>query len=65
MVYPANALVTAPAHLTDGEAATLVCAGVTAWSALRVANIKPGDVVVTQGTGGVALYAVQLAAAGV
>ena len=63
MVYPANALVTAPAHLTDGEAATLVCAGVTAWSALRVANIKPGDVVVTQGTGGVSLYAVQLAAA--
>ena len=63
MAYPANALVTAPAHLTDGEAATLVCAGVTAWSALRVANIKPGDVVVTQGTGGVSLYAVQLAAA--
>ena len=63
MVYPANALVTAPAHLTDGEAATLVCAGVTAWSALRVANVKAGDVVVTQGTGGVALYAVQLAAA--
>ena len=63
MVYPANALVTAPAHLTDGEAATLVCAGVTAWSALRVADVKAGDVVVTQGTGGVALYAVQLAAA--
>ena len=63
MVYPANALVAAPAHLSDGEAATLVCAGVTAWSALRVADVKPGDVVVTQGTGGVSLYAVQLAAA--
>ena len=63
MVYPANALVPAPAHLSDGEAATLVCAGVTAWSALRVADVKPGDVVVTQGTGGVSLYAVQLAAA--
>ena len=63
MAYPANALVAAPTHLTDGEAATLVCAGVTAWSALRVANIKPEDVVVTQGTGGVSLYAVQLAAA--
>ena len=63
MVYPANALVPAPADLSDGEAATLVCAGVTAWSALRVADVKPGDVVVTQGTGGVSLYAVQLAAA--
>ena len=63
MTYPANALVAAPAHLSDGEAATLVCAGVTAWSALRVADVKPGDVVVTQGTGGVSLYAVQLAAA--
>ena len=63
MVYSANALVPAPAHLSDGEAATLVCAGVTAWSALRVADVKPGDVVVTQGTGGVSLYAVQLAAA--
>ena len=63
MVYPADALVPAPAHLSDGEAATLVCAGVTAWSALRVADVKPGDVVVTQGTGGVSLYAVQLAAA--
>ncbi len=63
MAYPANALVAAPVHLSDGEAATLVCAGVTAWSALRVADVKPGDVVVTQGTGGVSLYAVQLAAA--
>ena len=63
MAYPANALVAAPVHLSDGEAATLVCAGVTAWSALRIADVKPGDVVVTQGTGGVSLYAVQLAAA--
>ena len=63
MAYPANALVPAPGHLSDGEAATLVCAGVTAWSALRAADVKPGDVVVTQGTGGVSLYAVQLAAA--
>ena len=63
MAYPANALVPAPGHLSNGEAATLVCAGVTAWSALRAADVKPGDVVVTQGTGGVSLYAVQLAAA--
>ena len=63
MAYPANALVAAPDHLTYGEAPTLVCSGVTAWSALRVADVKPGDVVVTQGTGGVSMYAVQLAAA--
>ena len=63
MVYPANALVRAPDHLSDGEAATLVCAGVTAWSALRAGSVEAGDVVVTQGTGGVSMYAVQLAAA--
>lgn len=63
MVYAANALVAAPAHLSHSEAATLVCAGVTAWSALRVGCVEAGDVVVTQGTGGVSLYAVQLAAA--
>jgi NADPH:quinone reductase-like Zn-dependent oxidoreductase len=61
MVFPSHALVPAPAHLTDTEAATLVCAGTTAWSALRGAGVKAGDVVVTQGTGGVSLYALQLA----
>ena len=63
VAYPANALVAPPAHLSHGEAATLVCAGVTAWSALRAGGVKAGDVVVTQGTGGVSMYAVQLAAA--
>lgn len=62
-VFPANALVPAPVHLSDAEAATLVCAGTTAWSALRGANLQPGSVVVTQGTGGVSLFAVQLAKA--
>ncbi|MDT5046457.1 MAG: hypothetical protein QOG75_2310, partial [Mycobacterium sp.] len=59
----ADALVAAPAHLSDAEAATLPCAGTTAWSALEVAGIGEGDVVVTLGTGGVSLYAVQLARA--
>jgi NADPH:quinone reductase-like Zn-dependent oxidoreductase len=54
-------LVRTPDHLTDAEAATIPCAGVTAWSALMEANISEGDVVVTQGTGGVSLFAVQLA----
>jgi NADPH:quinone reductase-like Zn-dependent oxidoreductase len=56
-------LVVTPGHLTDVEAATLPCAGVTAWNALIEANIGPGDVVVTQGTGGVSLFAVQFARA--
>jgi NADPH:quinone reductase-like Zn-dependent oxidoreductase len=55
-------LVQVPAHLTDEEAATLPCAGVTAWSALiSFGNITPGDTVVVLGTGGVALFAVQFA----
>ncbi len=62
-VADATGLVRTPDHLSDIEAATIPCAGVTAWSALREANIGDGDVVVTQGTGGVSLFAVQLARA--
>jgi NADPH:quinone reductase-like Zn-dependent oxidoreductase len=57
----ANALVRVPGHLSDTEAATLPCAGVTAWSALRAGGLEPGQVVVAQGTGGVSLFVVQLA----
>jgi NADPH:quinone reductase-like Zn-dependent oxidoreductase len=60
-VADSTGLVRTPAHLSDVEAATIPCAGVTAWSALVEANIGDGDVVVTQGTGGVSLFAVQLA----
>jgi NADPH:quinone reductase-like Zn-dependent oxidoreductase len=56
-------LVRTPDHLSDLEAATIPCAGVTAWSALTEADIGESDVVVTQGTGGVSLVAVQLARA--
>jgi NADPH:quinone reductase-like Zn-dependent oxidoreductase len=57
-----DAAVRAPAHLTDEEAATLPIAGVTAWHALFVdGRIGPGDTVVVQGTGGVSLFALQLA----
>jgi len=63
MRFPAAALIATPPHLDDREAATLVCAGTTAWSALRGADLKAGDVVVTQGTGGVSLFALQLAKA--
>jgi NADPH:quinone reductase-like Zn-dependent oxidoreductase len=62
-VADAAGLVPTPDHLSDVEAATIPCAGVTAWSALEEAGIGEGDVVVTQGTGGVSLFAVQLARA--
>ena len=62
-VADVTGLVRTPDYLSDVEAATIPCAGVTAWSALVEANIGEGDVVVTQGTGGVSLFAVQLARA--
>jgi NADPH:quinone reductase-like Zn-dependent oxidoreductase len=63
MRVSAQAVVPTPAHLSDSEAATLPCAGVTAWSALRTGGLQPGDVVVAQGTGGVSLFVVQPAKA--
>jgi NADPH:quinone reductase-like Zn-dependent oxidoreductase len=54
-------LVPAPAHLSDVEAATLGCAGVTAWRAFSKASVKPGHTVVIQGTGGVSLFALGFA----
>jgi len=51
-----------PDYLSYSEAATLPCAGLTAWNALIVrGKLKPGDTVVIMGTGGVALFALQLA----
>ena len=51
-----------PDHLTDEEAATLPCAAVTAWNALFASgNLKAGDTVLVQGTGGVSLFALQFA----
>jgi len=57
-----DALVRVPEHLSYEEAATLPCAGVTAWNALvRVGSLKAGDTVLTLGTGGVSVFAVQFA----
>jgi NADPH:quinone reductase-like Zn-dependent oxidoreductase len=51
-----------PAHLTDEEAATLPCAGLTAWHALiSEGGVKAGDAVLIQGTGGVSLFGLQFA----
>ena len=68
----AREAVTAPTHwftrspkvFSHAEAATLTCAGLTAWRALFVDNaLKPGDTVLVQGTGGVSIFALQFAKA--
>jgi NADPH:quinone reductase-like Zn-dependent oxidoreductase len=60
-----DGVVAMPATLSFEEAATLPCAGVTAWNALMVAGraVRPGDVVLCLGTGGVSMFAVQIAKA--
>ncbi|AOK18759.1 NADPH:quinone oxidoreductase [Burkholderia cepacia] len=56
------ALVAIPAHLDYDEAATLSCAGITAWNALFAdGGLRPGATVVLLGTGGVSIVALQLA----
>lgn len=55
-------LVRTPCHLTDEQAASLPIAAVTAWTALVTGgNLRPGQTVVVQGTGGVSLFALQFA----
>lgn len=61
-VFDQEGLVKTPEHLTDEEAATLPCAAVTAWSALVTeGGVTAGDTVLVQGTGGVSLFALQIA----
>jgi NADPH:quinone reductase-like Zn-dependent oxidoreductase len=54
-----------PQNLSFDEAATLPCAGVTAWNAVMVAGrpVKPGETVLCMGTGGVSIFAMQFARA--
>ena len=62
MCLPEEGVIKVPAHLSDLEAATLPCAALTAWSALvTCGNIRPGDRVLVQGCGGVALFGVAFA----
>jgi NADPH:quinone reductase-like Zn-dependent oxidoreductase len=57
-----NAVVKLPSFLSFEEAATLPCAAVSAWSALTFGEaLRPGQTVLVQGTGGVALFALQIA----
>ena len=62
-----DGVVQIPEHLSFEEAATLPCAGLTAWNALQVAGepaapIKAGETILIQGTGGVSLFALQFGA---
>ena len=64
IVLSEDALVRIPDHFTYEEAATLPCAGVTAWNALMGARrLKAGDTVLTLGSGSVSLFALQFAKA--
>ena len=64
VVTDAEGLVSIPAHLSYEEAATLPCAGVTAWVGLfKRGQLEAGDYVLLEGTGGVSVFGLQLAAA--
>ncbi len=62
VVLHEDAVVKFPDHLSYEEAATLPCAAVTAWNALVTqGNLKAGETVLVQGTGGVSIFALQFA----
>src|SRR3569833_1114343 len=64
VAFPEDGLAAAPKTLDDIEAAALPCAGVTAWHALFEHSAPvPGESVLLQGTGGVSVFALQLAKA--
>jgi NADPH:quinone reductase-like Zn-dependent oxidoreductase len=61
-ILPETGLIHAPAHLSFEEAATLPCAALTAWNALiEQGHLRAGQTVLVQGTGGVSLFALQIA----
>lgn len=62
VAVPQGWLVHAPKTLSDAEAATLPCAGLTAWFALAErGHVCAGETVLVEGTGGVALFGIQIA----
>lgn len=64
VVLPETAWLRLPDGLSFEEGATLPCAGLTAWNALfESASLRPGETVLVQGTGGVSVFALQLAKA--
>lgn len=64
VITPADWFTHVPKGYTAAEAATLTCAGLTAWRALFVDNaVQPGSTVLIQGSGGVSVFALQFAKA--
>jgi NADPH:quinone reductase-like Zn-dependent oxidoreductase len=62
VVLDASGVIPVPEHLTDAEAATLPCAALTAWNAIIASGqLRPGQTLLIQGTGGVSLFALQFA----
>lgn len=62
VVFPQHALVRIPDHMSFEEAASLPCAAVTAWRALiEEGGLKAGETVLLLGTGGVSIFALQIA----
>ena len=62
VTIPASALLSIPDHLGFEQASALPCAAVTAWNGLFVSgNLKPGQTLLLQGTGGVSLFGLQFA----
>lgn len=62
MCLPEDGVCKVPVHLSDEQAASLPCAALTAWSAVVTNDrLGPGSRVLVQGTGGVALFALQFA----
>jgi NADPH:quinone reductase-like Zn-dependent oxidoreductase len=61
--FDEEGLLKVPEHMSFEEAATLPCAGVTVWNALMHGprSVRPGDTVLTLGTGGVSIFALQIA----
>jgi NADPH:quinone reductase-like Zn-dependent oxidoreductase len=63
-VFAADAIVRGPRHLNFVRSATLPCAALTAWAAVVGSGcVGPGASVLTQGTGGVSVFALQFARA--
>ncbi|HEX7727975.1 MAG TPA: NAD(P)-dependent alcohol dehydrogenase [Terracidiphilus sp.] len=63
VVLRETGLVRVPEKLSFAQAATLPCAAVTAWNALKVGGVGAGSTVLIQGTGGVSIFALQMAKA--
>jgi len=62
VALPASSVHPVPEYLSDEEAATLPCAALTAWSALvDEGDLRAGQTVLIQGTGGVSIFALQFA----